>query len=114
MLFFFSIFAMKPLLSPNSFTKSDGFCRALGNICPSPPATKHLLSETSRAKTRVQRGTGDPGHIRRDLGLWLRPGGLWLAKRSPQAMLFGLIPFPPLQLLQQSPHHAVSDTEPSH
>ena len=91
-----------------------GFVETLGNICPSPPATQHLLAETSRAKTRVQRGAGDPGHICRDLGLWLRPDGLWLAKRSPQARLFGLIPFPPLQLLQQSPHHAVSDTEPSH
>lgn len=32
--FLFSIFAMKPLLSPNSFTKSDGFCRNSGKHLP--------------------------------------------------------------------------------
>ena len=99
--FLFSIFAMKPPLSPNSFTKSDGFYRNSG---------KHLPITTCH---KASSGWDFQGTDESQEGCWWRwphpqgPGAgaesWWpvAGKRSRQARFFGLIPFPPLQLLQK-------------
>ena len=79
------------------------FIETLGNICPSPPATKHLLAETSRAQTRVRRGAGDAGHIHRDLGLGLRPDGLWLAKGAVKPGFLASFLFPHCNFFKKVP-----------
>lgn len=112
--FLFSIFAMKPLLSPNSFTKSDGFYRNSGKHLPITTCHKASSGWDFQGTDESQEGCWWP---------WPHPQGpgagaeTWwpvAGERNRQARLFSLIPFPLLQLLQQSPHHAVSDTEPSH
>ena len=113
--FLFNIFAMKRFFLPNSFTKSDCFCRDSGEHLPITTCHK-ASSDWVRLPGHRQESRGALVTLATSTSAWGCGGDLvacgWWKEPSGQA--FWLHSFPCFSWFNKAPHHLVSDTEPSH